>query len=96
MGIPAHYALMAHRLPSSLSVNPKFTKSLQGRTLRLVIAIRSDTVMSQVDLQCGPYRVVSLISTEGVRELGLEVGSIAMAQIKATNVSLQIPRGGNL
>lgn len=52
--------------------------------------------MSQVDLQCGPYRVVSLISTEGVRELGLEVGSIAMAQIKATNVSLQIPRGGNL
>ena len=65
---------------------------LQG----LVIALHSDPVMSQVDLQCGPYRVVSLVSTESVRELGIEVGSIAMAQIKATNVSLQVPNGGNL
>ncbi|MBF0954888.1 MAG: MerR family transcriptional regulator, partial [Actinomyces sp.] len=36
------------------------------------------------------------VSTESVRELGIEVGSIAMAQIKATNVSLQVPNGGNL
>lgn len=72
------------------------SQSVRNHLQGLVIAIRSDAVMSQVDLQCGPYRVVSLISTEGVRELGLEVGSIAMAQIKATNVSLQIPRGGNL
>ena len=72
------------------------SQSVRNHLQGLVIAIRSDTVMSQVDLQCGPYRVVSLISTEGVRELGLKVGCIAMAQIKATNVSLQIPSGGNL
>ena len=45
--------------------------------------------MSQVELQCGRYRVVSLISTEAVRELGLEVGSVATAVIKATNVSVE-------
>jgi len=52
--------------------------------------------MSQVDLQCGPYRVVSLVSTEAVEELNLEVGSVATAQVKATNVSVQLPEGEKL
>ena len=66
------------------------SQSVRNHFQGLVIALHSDPVMSQVDLQCGPYRVVSLISTESVRELGI------MAQIKATNVSLQVPNGGNL
>lgn len=58
----------------------------------LVTAIRSDPVMSQVDIQCGPYRVVSLISTEAVRELGLQPGSLATARVKATSVVVEGPR----
>lgn len=54
----------------------------------LVTAVRSDPVMSQVDLQCGPYRLVSLISTEAVHELGLEPGSLATARVKATSVMI--------
>ncbi len=54
----------------------------------LVTRVISDTVMSQVELQCGPFRVVSLISTEAVRELGLEPGVVATARVKATNVTL--------
>ena len=46
-----------------------------------------------VTLQCGPFRVVSLISTEAARELGLEVGSVASAVVKATNVHVETPRG---
>lgn len=57
----------------------------------LVTAVHSDPVMSQVDLQCGPFRVVSLVSTEAVRELGLEPGSLATARVKATNVVLETP-----
>jgi molybdopterin-binding protein len=45
--------------------------------------------MSQVELQCGPFRVVSLISTEAVRELALEPGSVATAVVKATNVTVE-------
>jgi len=52
----------------------------------------SDQVMSQVELQCGPFRVVSLISTEAVRELGLAPGSVATAVVKATNVSVEAGR----
>ena len=45
--------------------------------------------MNQIDIQCGPYRIVSLISTEAVRELGLKPGSVATAVDKATNVTIE-------
>lgn len=69
------------------------THSIRNHLTGLVIAITSDTVMSQVEMQCGPYRIVSLISTEAVHDLDLHVGSIAVAQVKATNVSVQLPEG---
>jgi molybdopterin-binding protein len=56
-----------------------------------VTKVVSDTVMSQVELVCGPFRVVSLMSTEAVRELGLEPGSVAVAVIKAADVIVETP-----
>ena len=64
-------------------------RSARNHVTGIVTKVVSDTVMSQVDIQCGPYRIVSLISTEAVRELGLEPGSIATAVIKATNVTIE-------
>jgi len=64
-------------------------RSARNHLTGIVMRVVSDTVMSQVDIQCGPYRIVSLISTEAVRELGLEPGSIATAVIKATNVTIE-------
>lgn len=68
-------------------------RSARNHFTGLVTQVVSDPVMSQVSLQCGPYRVVSLVSTEAVRELGLEEGSIATAIVKATNVSIETPGG---
>ena len=67
-------------------------RSARNHLTGIVTRVTSDRVMSQVELQCGRYRIVSLISTEAVRELGLEVGSVATAVIKATNVSIEGPR----
>jgi molybdopterin-binding protein len=67
-------------------------RSARNHLTGLVTAITSDKVMSQVELQCGRYRVVSLISTEAVEELGLQVGSIATAVIKSTNVTVEAAR----
>lgn len=64
-------------------------QSIRNHLAGIVTKITSDPVMSQVELQCGPYRVVSLISTEAVTELGLVVGDLAAAGIKATNVSIE-------
>lgn len=63
--------------------------SARNQIVGLVTAITADTVMAQVEMQCGPFRVVSLLSSEAVRELGLELGSTAVATIKATNVIVE-------
>jgi molybdopterin-binding protein len=58
----------------------------------LVTRVVKDTVMAQVELQCGPFRIVSLMSREAVDELGLDVGSVAVASIKSTNVVIGVSR----
>lgn len=77
---------IAPRDPSGIA------SSARNRMVGLVTSIVSDTVMSQVELQCGQYRIVSLMSTEAVRDLGLEPGSLAVAVVKATMVIVETPR----
>jgi molybdopterin-binding protein len=69
-------------------------RSARNRFVGLVTRVVADTVMAQVEIQCGPYRVVSLMSAEAVRELGLEPGSLAVAVVKATAVAVEIPGEG--
>lgn len=62
-------------------------------TLRgIVTRVLRDTVMAQVEMCCGPYRVVSLMSREAADALGLDEGVVAVASIKATNVVVEVPR----
>jgi molybdopterin-binding protein len=51
-------------------------------------------VMAHVEIQAGPHRFVSLLSREAADELGLEPGVLAVATVKATNVSVEIPQAG--
>jgi molybdopterin-binding protein len=69
------------------------SRSARNSFVGLVTNIVMDTVMAQVELQCGPHRVVSLMSSEAVRDLGLELGSVAIAVVKATTVIIETPRG---
>lgn len=69
------------------------TSSARNRFVGLVTAVKADTVMAQVEMQCGPFRVVSLMSSEAVDELGLEPGSVAVAVIKSTNVIIESLEG---
>ena len=63
--------------------------SARNRLPGIVTAITRDGVMAQVDIQAGPFRVVSLMSREAVDELALEVGSTATAVIKSTTVVVE-------
>ena len=67
--------------------------SARNRLVGIVTRVQVDGVMAQVDLQSGPHRVVSLLSSEAVRDLSLEVGSLAVASVKATHVVLETPKG---
>jgi molybdopterin-binding protein len=42
--------------------------------------------MAKVELACGPYRIVSLMSREAAEELDLRPGVPATAVVKSTSV----------
>ena len=67
-------------------------QSVRNRFSGLVSRVVRDTVMAQVEIQAGPHRFVSLLSREAADELGLEPGMLAVAAVKATNVSIEIPK----
>lgn len=67
--------------------------SARNRFVGIVTEVLQDTVMAQVEMQCGPHRVVSLMSAEAVRDLGIEPGSVAVAVVKATMVAVETPLG---
>ncbi|YAL82999.1 TOBE domain-containing protein [Dermacoccaceae bacterium W4C1] len=66
--------------------------SARNRLSGLVTRVVRDSVMAQVEMQCGPFRVVSLLSREAVDDLGLEPGSLTVATIKSTNVLVELAR----
>lgn len=61
----------------------------RNRLTGIVLAVRRDGVMAQVDIACGPHRVVSVMSREAVDQLGLKPGDSATAVIKATTVVVE-------
>jgi len=73
--------------------NPDRAKAVSARNRMLGIVTKTtlDTVMAQVEMVCGPYRIVSLMSAEAAIELGLEPGVSAVASIKSTNVVVERP-----
>ena len=87
----AQLADLAQELAAESPLAPTGRVSTRNRLTGIVTRITRDTVMAQVEIQAGPFRIVSLISREAVDELGLEVGSIAAATVKATSVGIEIP-----
>ena len=65
--------------------------SARNRMRGIVTGVKTDTVMAQVDMVCGPYRMVSLMSAEAADDLGLEPGVLAIASVKSTNVVVELP-----
>jgi molybdopterin-binding protein len=68
------------------------SSSARNRFAGIVVGVKKDEVMAQVELACGDYRVVSLMSRDACDELGLEVGTSAVAVVKATNVIVETDR----
>ncbi len=67
--------------------------SARNRFTGLVTKVAIDGVMAQVEMKCGPFTVVSLMSADAARELRLEPGSVAVAVVKATTVIVETPGG---
>ncbi|KHK97673.1 MerR family transcriptional regulator [Microbacterium mangrovi] len=63
--------------------------SARNRFEGLVTRIEISGLIAQVELQCGPFRVVSLMTSEAAHDLGLEVGSRGIAIVKSTTVIVE-------
>lgn len=84
-------AALAESLANSPDLEGRRSSSARNRLHGIVIAVRKDTVMAQVELICGPNRIVSLMSADSADELGLIPGARAVASIKSTNVVVERP-----
>ena len=87
----ADLAALAQEIANPAPAGPVADESARNRMRGIVTRVLKDTVMAQVELQAGPFRIVSLMSAEAVDELGLEVGSVAVASIKSTHVIVGVP-----
>jgi molybdopterin-binding protein len=67
-------------------------QSARNRFPGIVTRVIKDRVAAQVEIQAGPHRLVSLLTREAVDELELKPGMPAIAIVKATNVSVELPR----
>jgi molybdopterin-binding protein len=76
-------------LLSSLAGSER-TSSARNRLTGFVVAVERDGVMAKVELACGDYRVVSLMSREAADEMGLAPGVSATAVVKSTSVMVEV------
>jgi molybdopterin-binding protein len=66
-------------------------ESARNKFPGLVTKVTKDKVMAQVEMQCGGFRVVSLMSREAADELALAPGLLVVASVKSTNVVVEVP-----
>lgn len=69
--------------------------SASNRMAGLVTRVDRDGLLARVEIQAGPFRVVSIMAAEVADELALEPGSLAVASVPATHVTVEVPRRGS-
>ena len=84
----AKYLVKRDRLPA---VTAASQQSIRNRLPGIVTRVVKDKVAAQVEIQVGAHRLVSLLTREAVDTLGLTPGMMAIATVKATNVSVELP-----
>lgn len=76
--------------PGEESGEAATVSSARNHMLGIVTRVVRDKVAAQVELRCGPFRMVSLVTRESVDALGLKPGVMAYAVVKATNVVVEL------
>jgi molybdopterin-binding protein len=84
-------AAFVQRLAEAPEPGTTVAASARNRMRGIVTRVTKDGVMAQVEMQAGPFRLVSLMSREAAEELDLEAGCVAVASIKSTLVVIEIP-----
>jgi molybdopterin-binding protein len=65
------------------------TSSARNWLTGVVTSVERDGVMAKVELACGDYRIVSLMSREAADDMELAPGVAATAVVKSTSVMVE-------
>lgn len=65
-------------------------RSARNRFQGIVTSVIADEIVAKVEMQAGPHRIVSLMTAQAAKELGLEPGVLAVAAVKSTNVVIEV------
>ena len=84
-------AFATAQAPQAAGVGPVVGSSMRNRFPGIVTRVVRGDVAAQVEVQAGPPRFVSLLTREAVDELDLQPGDRAVASVKSTNVSVDLP-----
>ena len=68
---------------------PPGHSTARNRMSGIVIDVEVEGLVAKIELACGPYRIVSLVTKEAVEELGLKPGDPATAVVKSTSVMVE-------
>ena len=63
--------------------------SARNRLAGTVRDVKIEGLLAQVEIEAGPFRIVSVITSEAAEQLGLEPGVPATALVKATSVLIE-------
>ncbi len=67
------------------------SQSARNRLSGVVTRVERDKLTAIIEIRAGRFRIVSLLTREAADELRLEVGDLATAVVKSTNVIMEVP-----
>jgi molybdopterin-binding protein len=70
---------------------PIASASQRNRFAGVITEVKKDKLAATVELQAGPYRILAFITREAADQMGLRTGMQAVAAVKATNVTIELP-----
>ena len=74
------------------STPPIVASSARNTMPGIITAVTRGDAVSTVEIQAGPFRLMSILTTESVDTMPLAPGTQVVASVKSTNVVVGLPR----
>ena len=87
--VPA--AEVARLLAERGRAQPIAHASQRNRFAGVITEVKKDGLAATVEVQAGPHRILAFITREAAEQMRLEPGMQAVAAVKATNVTIELP-----
>jgi molybdopterin-binding protein len=82
---------VARLLTERRQAQPIAQASQRNRFMGVITEVKRDKLAATVEIQAGPHRILAFITREAADQMGLKPGMEAVAAVKATNVTIELP-----